>query len=131
MKKLLLFLGFLSIIFAYDIKEFVTCKNVENLTPVNITKTFNITDKKVYAFAYFTNIENNTLIDFVWEKNVNGVWKIYSDVQLPIYTGSRWRTYSSINIMPYFQGKWRVSIVDNDQVIDSIEFNITDENATK
>ncbi|QCI28018.1 DUF2914 domain-containing protein [Caminibacter pacificus] len=130
MKKLLLTL--LAVIaFAYDIKEFVTCKKVVDLTPQQITDTFTTKDKKVYAFAYFTNIKENRLIDFVWEKNVNGVWKIYADVQLPIYTGSRWRTYSTINIQPCFVGKWRVSIVDNDQVVDSKEFNITDENTSE
>jgi len=130
MKKTLLLLLF-SLLFAYDIKQFVTCKAVVDLTPKEITSDFSITDKKIYAFAYFTNIEKNTLIDFVWEKNVNGVWKIYSVVELPIFTGQRWRTYSSINVMPYFQGKWRVSIIENDQVIDSREFYVHDINQTE
>jgi len=129
MKKTLL-LALATLVFAYDIKTFVTCKNVKDLRPVGITKNFSIKDKKIYAFVNFTNIKENQLIDFVWEKNVNGVWKMYADVELPIYTGKRWRTYSSINMQPFFAGKWRVSIVDNNEVMDSVEFNI-DSNTTK
>jgi len=129
MKKIIL-LGFLSFLFAYDIKNFVTCKDVKNLTPINITNTFTTKDKKVYAFVYFTNIEKNRLIDFVWEKNVNGIWKIYADIQLPIYAGVRWRTYSNITIRPFFIGKWRVSIVDEGNIIDTREFEIVEKNLT-
>ncbi len=131
MKKIFIFMVLFSSIFAYDIKQFVTCKKVENLTPSGITSQFTIKDKKVYAFAYFTNIKENKLIDFVWEKNVNGMWKMYADIQLPIYSGIRWRTYSTIKIRPFFTGKWRVSIVDEGNTIDSIEFDIKDENGTK
>ena len=123
MKKLLIFL-LVTLSFSYDIKEFLTCKNVQNLTPVNPTTTFSIKDKKVYAFAYFTNIKQNRLIDFVWEKNVNGVWKLYADIQLPIFAGKRWRTYSNITIRPYFKGKWRVSLYENDVKITSKDFII-------
>jgi hypothetical protein len=130
MKKLLIFL-ITSLLFSYDLKEFVTCKNVKNLTPVQITSKFSIKDKKVYAFAYFTNIEENRLIDFVWEKNVNDVWKLYADIQLPIYKGTRWRTYSNITIRPYLAGKWRVSIYDGNNLIAVRNFEITDKNISK
>jgi len=75
--------------------------------------------------VYFKNIQANRLIDFVWEKEVNGVWKLYADIKLPIYSGIRWRTYSYITIRPFFTGKWRVSIVDGSEVIATREFNIT------
>ncbi|WP_457560196.1 DUF2914 domain-containing protein [Caminibacter sp.] len=130
MKKPFIFLLLLSSLFGYEIKQFVTCKNVKNLTPINITSKFCNTDKKVYAFAYFTNIKQNRLIDFVWEKNVNGIWKLYADIQLPIYAGVRWRTYSTITIRPFFKGKWRVSIVDERNIIDSREFEIDECNST-
>jgi len=130
MKKLFLILTAV-IAFGYELKEFVTCKKVVDLTPVEVTAKFDVNDSKVYAFANFTNIEENKLVDFVWEKNVNGVWKMYADVQLPIYAGARWRTFSSIKIQPFFVGKWRVSVVDNNQVIDSREFEIVDTNSSK
>jgi len=130
MKKILLIFTFFVSLFGYDVKEFVTCKDVENLKPVNITNLFTTNDKKVYAFAYFTNIEKNTLIDFVWEKEVNGIWKLYADIQLPIFAGVRWRTYSNITIRPFFTGKWRVSIVEGNNTIDTKEFNITDTNSS-
>jgi hypothetical protein len=130
MKKALSVLLIFTALFGYDVKEFVTCKDVENLQPVQITKTFTTKDKKVYAFAYFTHIEKNSLIDFIWEKEVNGIWKLYADIQLPIYKGVRWRTYSNITIRPYFQGKWRVSIIEGNTTIDSQEFKIVDSNAT-
>lgn len=114
----------------YDIKEFVTCKDVQNLAPVQITDHFSTNDKKVFAFAYFTNIKENSLIDFVWEKEVNGVWKLYADIQLPIFEGSRWRTYSNITIRPYFKGKWRISLVEGNDTIDSKVFYI-DTNLSK
>jgi len=130
MKKLfLIFLTAVSL-FGYNIKQFVTCKGVENLKPVNITDTFSTKDQKVYAFAYFTNIEKNTLIDFIWEKEVNGVWKLYADIQLPIFAGVRWRTYSNITIRPFFAGKWRVSIVEGNDIIDTKEFKIRDTNSS-
>ncbi len=131
MKKIILFLLTICALFAYDIKEFVTCKEVKNLTPIKITDTFTTKDKKVYAFAYFTNIKENRLIDFVWEKEVNGQWKLYADIKLPIYSGIRWRTYSYITIRPFFVGNWRVSIVDGSNTIDSREFKIIDKNLTK
>jgi len=124
MKKVLLIFIFVIGLFGYDVKEFVTCKDVQNLKPVNITDVFTTDDKKVYAFAYFTDIEKNTLIDFIWEKEVNGVWKLYADIQLPIFAGVRWRTYSNITIRPFFTGKWRVSIVDGNNTIDTKEFII-------
>ena len=130
MKKILTFILFLSFGFSYNIKQFVTCKKVEKLTPIEITSIFTISDKKVYAFAYFTDIKQNRLIDFVWEKNVNGIWKIYADIQLPIYAGVRWRTYSNITIRPFFIGKWRVSIVDEGNIIDTREFEIVEKNLT-
>jgi hypothetical protein len=130
MKKGILFLLLLSSLFGYEIKQFVTCKNVKNLIPLQITDKFTTNDKKVYAFAYFINIKQNRLIDFVWEKNVNGMWKIYADIQLPIYSGSRWRTYSTITIRPFFAGKWRVSIVDEGNIIDTKEFEIVESNTT-
>jgi hypothetical protein len=130
MRKLLLFL-IATLLFSYDLKEFVICKNIKNLTPIEITSTFTTKDKKVYAFAYFTNIEENRLIDFVWEKNVNDVWKLYADIQLPIYKGLRWRTYSNITIRPYLVGKWRVSIYDGNNLIAVRKFEITDKNISK
>ncbi|NPA12091.1 MAG: DUF2914 domain-containing protein [Epsilonproteobacteria bacterium] len=125
MKKLLLIFLISGVTFAYDLVTFVTCKNIKNHTPVNITSVFSPKDKKVYAFAYFKNIEQNRLIDFVWEKEVNGEWKLYADIKLPIYAGSRWRTYSYITIRPFFEGKWRVSLMDGSETIASKEFNIT------
>ncbi len=127
MKKLLLSICFSVILFGYDIKEFVLCKDVQNRTPIKITDTFTTKDKKVYAFAYFTNIEKNTLVDFIWEKEVNGIWKLYADIQLPIFAGVRWRTYSNITIREFFKGKWRVSIVEGNDKIDSKEFYIKDD----
>ncbi|MEO1927979.1 MAG: DUF2914 domain-containing protein [Nautiliaceae bacterium] len=123
MKKLLIFL-LVTLSFSYDIKEFTTCKNVQNLTPFNPTTTFSIKDKKVYAFAYFTNIKQNRLIDFVWEKEVNGIWKLYADIKLPIFSGNRWRTYSNITIRPYFKGKWRVSLFEGNKTIRVLDFYI-------
>jgi len=124
MKKLLLFI-LVCFSFSYEIKEFVTCKNVKNLTPINITDIFSVNDKKAYAFAYFTNIKQNKNIDFLWEKDVNGTWKLYADIKLPIYSGIRWRTYSYITIRgDYYKGKWRVSIFDQNKTIISKEFII-------
>jgi len=130
MKKLFLFLILINLLFGFEIKEFVTCKNVKNRLPLNITNKFSVNDKKVYAFAYFKNIEKNTLIHFVWEKNVNGIWKLYADIELPIYQGIRWRTYSNITIRKFFKGKWRVSLMHNDNILDTKEFEILDLNKT-
>ena len=124
MKKLILIFSFV-LAFGYNIEQFVTCKDVKNLTPINITKNFTINDKKVFAFAYFKNIKENKTIDFIWEKDVNGSWKIYADIKLPIFSGYRWRTYSYITIRPYFKGKWRVSLFDGNESVNSIEFNVT------
>ena len=124
MKKLLIFL-LVCLSFSYEIQEFVTCKNVKNLVPVNITDTFSTKNKKVYAFAYFKNIKQNKNIDFLWEKDINGTWKLYADIKLPIYSGIRWRTYSYITIRgDYYKGKWRVSIFDQNKTIISKEFII-------
>jgi hypothetical protein len=130
MKKFILFL-IATLLFSYDLNKFVTCRNVKNLTPIDINSTFTTKDKKVYAFVYFTNIEQNRLIDFIWEKNVNDVWKLYADIQLPIYKGIRWRTYSNITIRPYLVGKWRVSIYDGNNLMAIREFEITDKNSSK
>jgi len=130
MKKLTIFL-FFTFLFSYDLKQFVICKQIKKHTPINITSIFSTQDKKVYAFAYFTNIEENRLINFVWEKNVNDVWKLYADVELPIYKGVRWRTYSNITIRKYFEGKWRVSIYDGNNIIATKTFIIKDINSTK
>jgi len=131
MKKLF-FLALISIdlLFGFEIKEFVTCKDVKNRTPINITNKFSINDKKVYAFAYFKNIKENILIHFIWEKNVNGIWKLYADIELPIYQGIRWRTYSNITIRHFFKGKWRVSLMHNNTILNTKEFEILDLNKT-
>ena len=124
MKKLLLFI-LVCFSFSYEIKEFVTCKNVKNLTPINITDILSTKDKKVYAFAYFKKIKHNKNIDFIWEKEVNHIWRLYADIKLPIYKGYRWRTYSYITIRgDYYKGKWRVSIFDKNTTVASKEFII-------
>ncbi len=123
MKKLVIFL-LIVFSFSYELKEFVTCKNVKNLTPIDITNVFNTNNKKVYAFAYFTNIEQNRTIDFVWEMDVNNTWRLYADIKLPIYKGKRWRTFSSITIRPFFKGKWRVSLMDGNKTLTTQNFYI-------
>jgi len=125
MKRLIPFL-IISFSFSYQIKEFVTCKNIENLTPINITTSFSSKDKRVYTFLYFKNITQNKMIDFIWEKYVDNKWKLYADIKLPIYKGYRWRTYSYITIRgDYYKGKWKVSIYDEkNQSITSKEFTI-------
>ena len=124
MKKFLIFI-LITLSFSYELKEFVTCKDVKNLTPVKITDQFSTKDKKVYAFAYFKNIETNKTIDFIWEKYVDNKWHLYADIKLPIYKGNRWRTYSYITIRDFFKGKWRVSLYDSNKTIASKEFNIS------
>ena len=124
MKKGIFFL-LLTFSFSYQIKEFVTCKNVKNHNPIDITTKFSIKDKKVWAFAYFKDIKKNKIIDFVWEKKVNNQWRLYADVKLPIKKGYRWRTFSYIRIRPYFNGIWRVSLLDFNKTLKQIEFNIT------
>jgi len=117
MKKLLIFI-LICFSFSYELKEFVTCKYVKNHQPIDITSTFNIKDKKVYAFAYFKNIKKTHFINFIWEKYVNNQWNLYADIKLPIYKGYRWRTFSYINIRgDYYKGKWRVSIFDKNTTI--------------
>jgi len=123
MKKLL-FIFLISFLSSYELKEFVTCKKVENLIPINITTTFSTKDKKVYAFAYFKNIKQNKTVDFIWEKFADNKWHLYADIKLPIFAGLRWRTYSYITIRPFFTGKWRVSIFDSNQTIKTQEFII-------
>ena len=123
MRKIV-FLLLITFSFSYELKQFVTCKNVKNLIPTQITNTFNVSDDRVYAFAYFKNIKENKKIDFVWEKDVNGSWKLYADIKLPIYKGYRWRTYSYITIRNFFIGKWRVSLVDGNKTIDKKIFYI-------
>jgi hypothetical protein len=131
MKKIILFLFTLTLLFSYELKEFVTCKSVKNLKPIKITSIFTTKDKKVYAFAYFTHIEENHLINFVWEKKVNDIWKLYANIELPIFKGKRWRTYSYITVRPYFKGEWRVSIYDGNDLIDTKKFKIIDKNSSK
>jgi len=123
MKKIIL-IFIATLLFSYELKDFVTCKNVKNLTPINITTIFTTEDKKVYAFAYFKNIKQNKTIDFIWEKFTNNKWHLYADIRLPIFAGFRWRTYSYITIRPFFVGKWRVSIFDSNQTIKTQEFII-------
>jgi hypothetical protein len=127
MKKTVFFLCLVSSLFAYNIKQFVTCKDVENLTPVNITNTFTTKDKKVYAFAYFTDIKANKTIDFIWEKEVKGEWKLYADIKLPIFAGVRWRTYSNITIREFFNGNWRVSLVEGNKTVKTVNFKIVND----
>ena len=124
MKKVIIFL-ITCLVFSYEIKEFVTCKDVKNHTPINITNTFTTKDKKVWAFAYFKNIKKNQSIDFVWEKFANNKWNLYADVKLPIKKGYRWRTFSNITIRgDYYKGKWRVSLYDKNDTLAIKEFEI-------
>ena len=123
MKKLLFFL-LITLSFSYELKEFVTCKNVKNHIPINITNTFSVKDKKVWAFAYFKNIKKTQMIDFVWEKFVNNKWHLYADIKLPIHKGVRWRTFSYITVRKFFKGKWKVELFDKNTTIACKEFNI-------
>ena len=124
MRKFLIFI-LITFSFSYELKEFVICKDVKNLTPVQITNNFSTKDKKTYAFTYFTNIETNKTIDFIWEKYVNNKWHLYADIKLPLYKGSRWRTFSYITIRPFFKGQWKVTLFDTNKTISSKEFNIS------
>jgi len=124
MKKILIFI-LITLSFSYELKEFVTCKNIKNLTPINITNKFSTKDTKVYAFTYFKNIKTNKTIDFIWEKYVNNKWHLYADIKLHIYKGYRWRTFSYITIRPFFKGKWKITLFDNNNTLASREFNIS------
>jgi hypothetical protein len=131
MKKIFFTLLITASLFGYNVKEFVTCKDIENLTPVKITDIFTTKDKKVYAFAYFTDIKQNNTVDFVWEKEVDGKWKLYADIKLPVFPGSRWRTYSNITIRNFFNGNWRVSIIDGNITVKTVYFKIKDLNTSE
>ena len=124
MKKFLIFI-LITLSFSYKLKEFVTCNDIKNHIPIKITNKFTIKNKKVYAFAYFKNIETNKKIDFIWEKYVNNKWHLYADIKLSIYKGSRWRTFSYITIRPFFKGEWRVSLFDGNKSIVFKDFNIS------
>ena len=124
MKKLLIFI-LITFSLSYELKEFVTCKNVKKHIPIVITQHFTVKDKRAYAFAYFKNIKKNKMIDFIWEKFAQNKWNLYADIKLPIYKGPRWRTFSYINIRGnYYKGKWKVSLFDKNQTIASKEFFI-------
>jgi len=127
--KKIIILSVASLLFSYELKEFVVCKDIKNLTPINPSTTFTTSDKKVYAFAYFKNVEKKRDIDFVWEKYVNKKWHVYTQVKLSIFTSKRWRTDSYITIKPFFKGKWRVTIFDNNKTIASKEFEIVSTNS--
>ncbi len=129
MKKLIFFIiGVFA--FGYELKQFVVCRNIKHLTPVNITNKFTVKDKKVYAFAYFTNIKQNKIINFLWEEYANNQWNIYADIKLPLHTGYRWRTFSDITVRKFFTGKWKVSIFDGNKTISSKKFIIQDINSS-
>ncbi len=123
MKKSIIFLTAV-FLFSYDLIQFVTCKNVKNHTPVNITDTFSRFDHRVYAFAYFKNIESNKTVDFIWEEYLNNKWNLYADIKLPVYKGYRWRTFSYITIREFFKGKWRVSLFDGNKTVANKNFVI-------
>ncbi len=134
MKKVFILFLIISNIFAYSLKEFLTCEDVKNLTPINPTKFFYLSkNKKVYAFAYFKDIKTPFKIKIRWKKfnKKDKKWYIISQINLNIKSGIRWRTFAYITLKPYSIGLWKVELINkkNSKIIDTKYFSV-DKNLT-
>jgi len=96
----------------FQIKRMVLCEKIIDREPVAIGDTFSAATKKIYSFLEAGNIEQDTMVSFVWYFEN----KELARVSLPLSEGRRWRTYSSKKIAG-LKGEWKVELQDSSGIV--------------
>jgi hypothetical protein len=114
---LLMFLGVATFVHAMDdpgfeINRMVVSQNIENREPVNSGDAFSASSKKLFCFLDARDIEQDTVVSFVWYLENQELAR----VELPLQQGRRWRTWSSKKINS-LKGNWKVELQDSSGII--------------
>ena len=103
---------------AFKVARLVTCENVQDRTPVNVTEVFPAGTETVYCFLEARDIAQPTEVKMVWYHGEQEV----AQVPLAIGQGPRWRTFASKEMMG-MKGDWKVYLVDAaDNTLASVQF---------
>jgi len=98
----------------------VMCERVIAREPVNAADTFSADVETVFCFLEATDIEVDTIINFVWY--FEGQEKVR--ITLPLQKGLRWRTYSSKKLAN-MKGNWTVELQEDSGIIlNTVSFKV-------
>ena len=104
----------------FIVKRLVICENIADNEPVAIRNIFSADIEKIYCFLEAGNIEQDTVVTFVWYLEKQEMAR----VPLLLEKGHRWRTFSSKKIAGR-KGKWQVDLQDSfGIVISSVSFMV-------
>jgi len=108
----LFFLGFAPFVHSMDepgfsINRMEISRNIEDREPVASGEIFSAASEKLYCFLDARNIDQDTMISFVWYHENREMAR----VELPLQKGRRWRTWSSKKING-LKGNWKVELQD-------------------
>lgn len=104
----------------FVIKRMVVCEKIEDREPVMIGESFSATLEKVYCFLEAGEIEQETVISFVWYFED----KEMARVSLPLEKGNRWRTYASKKLAG-LKGNWKVELQESSGIVlHSVSFQV-------
>lgn len=100
----------------------LVCEEVRESIPQNPAVTFSIAAGKVYCFALFDPVREDTVIFHTWYFRDRPSSRIRLTLRPP-----RWSTFSSIQLREADKGPWRVEITDSGgRLIKTLRFSITD-----
>jgi hypothetical protein len=104
----------------FKIERMVISGKISDLEPVAIGTNFSVATEKVYCFLEARNVEEDTMVSFVWYFNNREMAR----VSLPLNKSSRWRTYSSKKLGS-LKGDWKVELLDSSGIIlHSVSFQV-------
>jgi hypothetical protein len=104
----------------FTIARMAMCERIDNREPVNIADTFSADTEKVFCFLEAKNIDEDTMVTFVWYFDN----KEMSRVSLPLTKGRRWRTYASKKLAG-MKGNWKVELLESSGIIlHSVSFQV-------
>jgi hypothetical protein len=105
---------------AFTVARLVTCEDVQDRAPVNVTEVFPAGTETVFCFLEARDIAQPTEVKMVWYHGEQEM----AQVPLTIGQGPRWRTYTSKKTMG-MKGNWKVYLVDlTDNTLASVQFVI-------
>ena len=96
----------------FTIKRMVVCEKIEDREPVMVGESFSATLEQVYCFLEAVEIEQETVISFVWYFED----KEMARVSLPLEKGNSWRTYASKKLGG-LKGNWKVELQESSGIV--------------
>lgn len=102
-----------------EVVEASIATGIENREPVGVAETFPAGTEKLYCYSKVTGGTEGDEIVHRWLKGTEEMAQVTLKVN-----GSPWRTFSSKTIAPDMTGSWSVDILQGENVLKTLKFEI-------